>query len=103
MRAGGDEGGDNYPPSPPPPAQKNAKENCHLQKHHASGGDKIGGKPWKVTNYRNLVLTTMDIFDLIDVQRVKHPKLRKYSYESKALKMKSRIDFFLLLNIYNNS
>ena len=37
----------------------------------------------------------MDIFDLIDIQRVKHPKLR-YSYESKALKMKSRIDFFLV-------
>ena len=43
-----------------------------------------------------LVLTTMDILDLIDIQRVKHPKLRKYSYESKALKVKSRIDFFLV-------
>ena len=48
-------------------------------------------------------MTTMDIFDLIDIQRVKHPKLRKYPYESKALKMKSRIDFFWLLNIYNNT
>ena len=38
----------------------------------------------------------MDIFDLIDIQKVKHPKLRKYSYESKALKVKSRIDFFWL-------
>ena len=65
--------------------------NCTLSKR-----DKIGGIPWKVTNYRNLVLTTMDIFDLIDVQRVKHPKLHKYSYESKALKMKSRIDFFFI-------
>ena len=67
--------------------------NCTLSK-----SDKIGGKPWKATNYRNLVLTTMDIFDLIDVQRVKHPKLHvhKYSYESKALKMKSRIDFVFL-------
>ena len=65
--------------------------NCTLSK-----SDKIGGKPWRATNYRNLVLTTMDILDLIDIQRVKHPKLRKYSYESKTLKVKSRIDFFLV-------
>ena len=64
--------------------------NCTLSK-----SDKRGGKPWRATNYRNLVLTTMDILDLIDIQREKHPKLRKYSYESKALKVKSRIDFFL--------
>ena len=63
--------------------------NCTLSK-----SDKIGGKPWRATNYRNLVLTTMDILDLIDIQRVKH--LRKYSYESKTLKVKSRIDFFLV-------
>ena len=31
------------------------------------------------TNYRNLVLTTMDILDLVDIQRERHPKLRKYS------------------------
>ena len=38
----------------------------------------------------------MDILDLTDIQRVKHPKLRKYSYKSKTLKVKSRIDFFLV-------
>ena len=32
----------------------------------------------------------------MDIQRERHPKLRKYSYESKALKVKSRIDFFLV-------
>ena len=63
--------------------------NCTLSKN-----DKIGGKPWKATNYRNLVLTTMDILDHVDIQGERHPKLRKYSYESKALKVKSRIDFF---------
>ena len=63
--------------------------NCTLSKN-----DKIGGKPWKATNYRNLVLTTMDILDLVDIQRERHPKLRKYSYESKALKVKSRKTFF---------
>ena len=65
--------------------------NCTLSKN-----DKIGGKPWKATNYRNLVLTTMDILDLVDIQRERFPKLRKYSYVSKALKVKSRIDFFLV-------
>ena len=44
------------------------------------------------------LVTTMDItvFDLVDVQRVRHPKSRKFTYESKAIGMKSRIDFFLL-------
>jgi len=65
--------------------------NCTLSKN-----DKIGSKPWKATNYRNLLLTTMDILDLVDIQSVRHPKQRKYSYESKALKVKSRIDFSLV-------
>ena len=38
----------------------------------------------------------MDILDLVDIQRERHPKLRKYSYEWKALKVKSRIDFLLV-------
>ena len=51
--------------------------NCTL-----SESDKIGGKPWKATKYRNLVLTTMDVFDLIDIQHSKYSrptnqKLRK--------------------------
>lgn len=65
--------------------------NCTLSKI-----DKIGGTIWKPTNYRNLILTTMDAFDLVDIQRLRHPRLRKYSYESKVLKLKSRIDFFLV-------
>ena len=36
------------------------------------------------------------MFDLVDIQRVRHPKLRKFTYESKSLKMKSRLDFFLV-------
>jgi len=58
--------------------------------------DKIGGTTWKPTNYRNLILTTMDAFDLVDIQRLRLPTLRKYSYESKSLKLKSGIDFFLV-------
>ena len=65
--------------------------NCSLSKK-----DKTGGAPWKATNYRNLILTTMEILDLVDIQRYKYSKLRKYSYESKSLGVKSRIDFFLI-------
>ncbi|XP_068707970.1 uncharacterized protein [Montipora foliosa] len=38
----------------------------------------------------------MDIFDLMDIQRIRHPNAKKFSYVSKALKMRSRIDFFLI-------
>jgi len=62
--------------------------NCTLSKT-----DKIGGTIWKPTNYQNLILTTMDAFDLVDIQRLCHPRLRKCSCESKSLKLKSRIDF----------
>ena len=65
--------------------------NCTLTKK-----DKKGGLPWRPTGFRNLILTTMDIFDLVDIQKVKHPNINKYSYVSKALKMRSRIDFFLV-------
>ena len=62
--------------------------NCILSKK-----GKIGGAPWKPACYRNLILTTMEMFDLVDIQRMRHPKLRKFTYESKSLKVKSRIDF----------
>ena len=39
--------------------------NCTLSRK-----DKLDGTAWAPTNYRNLVLTTMDMFDLIDIQRV---------------------------------
>ena len=65
--------------------------NCTLTKK-----DKMGGAPWKPTTYSNLISTTMELFDLIDIQRARHPKLRKFPYESKSLRVKSRIDFFLI-------
>ena len=65
--------------------------NCSLSKK-----DKIGGGPWKPTIYSNLLSTAMEMFDLVDIQRVHHPKLGKSTYESKFLKVKSRIDFFLI-------
>ena len=65
--------------------------NCIISKK-----DKIGGAPWKSSCYRNLILTTMEMFDCVDIQRMRHPKLGKLTYESKSLKLKSRIDFFLI-------
>ena len=39
----------------------------------------------------------MEMFDLVDIQRVRHPKLGKSTYESNLqLKVKSRIDFSLV-------
>ena len=69
--------------------------NCTLSKK-----DKIGGAPWKPTNNSNRISTTMEMLDLVDIQRVRHPKLRKLTYESKSLKFKSRIDFFLIAKTF---
>ena len=40
------------------------------------------------------------MLDLVYIQRVRHPKLRKFTYESKSLKLKSRIDFFLIAKTF---
>ena len=44
--------------------------NCTLSKI-----EKMCGTIWKPTNYRNLILTTMDAFDLVDIQRLRQPRL----------------------------
>lgn len=44
----------------------------------------MGGTVWKPSKYRNLLLTTIEAFDLVNIQRACHPQLRKYSYVSKA-------------------
>ena len=54
--------------------------NCTLTKK-----DKKGGLAWKATNLRNAILITMDMFDLIDIQRERYPNTKKFSYTSKAL------------------
>ena len=55
--------------------------NCTLSRK-----DKIGGAPWKPTNYSNLVRTTMEMFDLVDIQRVCHPNLAQIYLSVKILK-----------------
>ena len=62
--------------------------NCPLSRK-----DNIGGIQWKPStcNYSNLVLTTMDMLDIVDVERVNHPKLCKFTYKSKSRRIKSRL------------
>ena len=58
--------------------------------------DKLGGQPWKATNYRNSLVNLMDELNLIDIYRQIHPTTKSFSYESKPLNLKSRIDFFVI-------
>ena len=64
--------------------------------------DKWGGQPWKETSYRNSVINLMKELGLIDVYRLKHRKIKAFTYESKPLKLKSRIDFFLTTQALQN-
>ena len=57
--------------------------NCTLAKK-----DKSGGSKWKPKNFRNGILMMIEMFDLIDVQRKCHPNLKKFSYFSKALRVR---------------
>ena len=56
--------------------------------------DKKGGSPSRPIVYRNLVNITMDTPDLVDIQRTCYPNVNKFSYRSKTLGVKSRIEFF---------
>ena len=60
--------------------------------------DKSGGLPWKETNYRNSIVDLMEELDLVDIYRKLHPNAKAFTYESKSLKLKSRIDYFLVSN-----
>ena len=62
--------------------------------------DKSGGLPWKETSYRNALANLMKELNLTDVYRAIHPGTRTYTYESKSLRLKSRIDFFLVSKQY---
>lgn len=64
--------------------------------------DKSRGLPWKETNYRNALLNLMKELNLIDIYRAIHPNTRTYTYESKSLRLKSRIDFFLVAKHFSS-
>ena len=67
--------------------------------------DKCGGQPWKETSYRNSIINLMEELgiNLIDAYRLKHSKTKAFTYESKPLKLKSRIDFFLVAQSFQNN
>ena len=58
--------------------------------------DKKGGTRWKPTAYRNGIISMMEELDLIDIFRKLKPYTRSFSSESKFLKVKSRLDYFLI-------
>ena len=58
--------------------------------------DKKGGTRWKPTAYRNGIISMMEELDLIDILRKLKPHTKSFSYESKFLKVKSRLDYFLI-------
>ena len=64
--------------------------------------DKKGGILWKPTAYRNSIVSMMQELDLIDIFRKQKPNTKSYSYESKYLKVKSRIDYFLIAKQLTN-
>ena len=58
--------------------------------------DKRGGVPWKASNYRNKLISMMEELELIGIFRNQYPQKLSFAYESKALKVCSMIDFFLV-------
>ena len=65
--------------------------NCTLSK-----ADKSGGVVWKSTSYRDAVSKLMNELNLIDIYRKLHPNTKYFTYESKTINLKSRIDFILV-------
>ena len=57
--------------------------------------DKKGGAQWKPTTYRDKLLLMMEELNRSDVFRKKNPS-KSLTYESKYLKVKSRIEFLLV-------
>ena len=58
--------------------------------------DKLGGHPWKATSSRNALVDLMEKLKLADIYRELHLKSKSFSYISKSLNLKSRIDYFLI-------
>ena len=64
--------------------------------------DKKGGIPWRPTLYRDKLIAIMDVIGLFDVFRKLYPNQRRFTYESKSLEVRSRIDFFLVSKSVEN-
>ena len=57
---------------------------------------------WRPTLYRDNLIAIMDDIGLIDVFRKLYSNERSFTYESKSLKVRSRIDFFLVSKSVEN-
>ena len=58
--------------------------------------DKLGGLSWKATSSRNTLVDLMKELNLTDIYRELHPKSKSFTYISKSLNLKLRIDYFLI-------
>ena len=58
--------------------------------------DKRGGTSRKFTTARDKLLTMMNEFALVDIGRKRNQHKIRFTYESKAIKLSSRIDLFLI-------
>ena len=58
--------------------------------------DKTGGTFWKPTIARDKLIMLMNEFALVNIFRERNPHKKSYTYESKALKLCSRNNFFLI-------
>ena len=64
--------------------------------------DKKGGAPWKPNMYRDNLISMMEELELVDIFRKLNPSKLSFTYESKALNLCSRIDFFLIAQSLTN-
>ena len=64
--------------------------------------DKKGGAQWKPSPYRDKLLLMMEELNLSDVFRKKNPSKKGYTYESKYLKVQSRIFFRCQIPLLNS-
>ena len=60
--------------------------------------DNFAGLRWKEANYRNSIIDLMEELDLDEIYRKLHQNTKAFTYKSKSLKLKSRIDYFLVSN-----
>ena len=58
--------------------------------------DKKGGAAWKPHTYRDNLISMMRELELVGIFRKQNPSKLSYTYESKALNLRSRIDFFVV-------
>ena len=64
--------------------------------------DKSGGLPWKEPNYRNALVNLTKELNLTNIYCAIHSSTRTYTNQSKSLRLKSRIDFFLVSKQFVN-